>query len=284
MNRTSFAAPRAAKTGLRYLVLTVVSLLLIGPILWMVSGSLKSINEILLYPPTVFPSRFRWDNYARIFELQPFARQFGNSILVMAAVCVLTVAISLPAGYALARVRPVASSIIFVVLLSGIFLPPEATIVPLFLFASKLGWTNTLWPLIVFTAVLTTTPISTFIMRQAFLILPAEFEEAATLDGASRLRTMLQIFTPLVRPSLASVVVISCWYSWNQFLEPLVYIRDVNLLTVPVALTRFTDTYGQPLWNVQMAATTLSVLPVLLVFFFAQRHVVAGLAAGGLKT
>jgi multiple sugar transport system permease protein len=249
----------------------------------MVSASFKSLNEILVFPPTILPTQFRWENYARIFELQPFGRQFGNSLLVMAAVCVLTVGLSLPAGYALARVRPVASSIIFVVLLSGIFLPPEATIIPLFLLASKLGWINTLWPLIVFTAVLTTTPIATFIMRQAFLTLPPEFDEAATIDGAGRMRTMLQISTPLVRPSLASVVVISCWYSWNQFLEPLVYIRDVNLLTVPVALTRFTDTYGQPLWNVQMAATTVSVLPVLLVFFFAQRHVVAGLAAGGLK-
>lgn len=283
MNRTDSAPRHAAKTSVRYLVLAVVSLLLIGPVLWMVSASFKSINEILVFPPSILPDHFRWDNYARIFELQPFGRQFGNSLLVMAAVCVLTVALSLPAGYALARVRPVASSIIFVVLLSGIFLPPEATIIPLFLLASKLGWINTLWPLIVFTAVLTTTPIATFIMRQAFLTLPAEFDEAATIDGAGRMRTMLQISTPLVRPSLASVVVISCWYSWNQFLEPLVYIRDVNLLTVPVALTRFTDTYGQPLWNVQMAATTLSILPVLLVFFFAQRHVVAGLAAGGLK-
>lgn len=283
MNRTDRTPRHAAKTGIRYLVLVAVSLLLIGPVLWMVSASFKTLNEILVFPPTILPNDFRWDNYARVFELQPFARQFGNSLLVMAAVCVLTVALSLPAGYALARVRPAASSIIFVVLLSGIFLPPEATIIPLFLFAAKLGWINTLWPLIVFTAVLTTTPIATFIMRQAFLTLPVEFDEAATIDGAGRMRTMLQISTPLVRPSLASVVVISCWYSWNQFLEPLVYIRDVDLLTVPVALTRFTDTYGQPLWNVQMAATTLSILPVLLVFFLAQRHVVAGLTAGGLK-
>lgn len=283
MNRTDNAPGHVVRTSVRYFVLAAVSLLLIGPVLWMVSASFKSLNEILVFPPTILPTQFRWENYARIFELQPFGRQFGNSLLVMAAVCVLTVGLSLPAGYALARVRPVASSIIFVVLLSGIFLPPEATIIPLFLLASKLGWINTLWPLIVFTAVLTTTPIATFIMRQAFLTLPPEFDEAATIDGAGRMRTMLQISTPLVRPSLASVVVISCWYSWNQFLEPLVYIRDVNLLTVPVALTRFTDTYGQPLWNVQMAATTVSVLPVLLVFFFAQRHVVAGLAAGGLK-
>lgn len=283
MNRTDSPPRHAVKTSARYLVLIVVSLLLIGPVLWMVSASVKSFNEVRVFPPSILPLQFRWDNYAQIFEMQPFARQFGNSILVMAAVCVLTVGLSLPAGYALARVRPVASSIIFVILLSGIFLPPEATIIPLFLLASKLGWINTLWPLIIFTAVLTTTPIATFIMRQAFLTLPIEFDEAATLDGAGRMRTMLQISTPLVRPSLASVVVISCWYSWNQFLEPLVYIRDANLLTVPVALTRFTDTTGQSLWNVQMAATTLSILPVLIVFFFAQRHVVAGLAAGGLK-
>lgn len=283
MSLSSGGASRTAKRGASYLLLTVVSLLFVGPILWMVSGSLKSINEILLYPPTVIPNVFRWDNYAKIFQLQPFLRQFGNSIVVMAAVCVLTVLLSVPAGYALAKVRPIASSLLFIILLSGIFLPPEATIVPLFLFASKLGWMNTLWPLIVFTAVLTTTPIATFIMRQAFLTLPGEFGEAATIDGATRLRTMLQIFLPLVRPSLASVVVISCWYSWNQFLEPLVYIRDVDLLTVPVALTHFTDPYGGPLWNVQMAGTTLSVLPVLIVFLFAQKHVIAGLTAGGLK-
>ena len=283
MSQSSRRISPAAKLSANYLLLTVVSLFFVGPILWMVSGSLKSIAEVLRYPPTVIPDIVRWDNYAQLFKMQPFLRQFGNSILVMVAVCILTALLSVPAGYALAKVRPVASSLLFIVLLSGIFLPPEATIVPLFLFASKLGWTNTLWPLIVFTAVITTTPIATFIMRQAFLTLPNEFGEAATIDGATRLRTMLQIFVPLVRPSLASVVVISCWYSWNQFLEPLVYIRDVNLLTVPVALTHFTDRTGGTLWNIQMAGTTLSVLPVLIVFLFAQKHVIAGLTAGGLK-
>lgn len=283
MSRNSGKAPRAAKRSANYLLLTVVSLLFVGPILWMISGSLKSINEILMYPPTIIPNDIRWENYAKIFELQPFVRQFGNSLVVMAAVCVLTILLSVPAGYVFAKVRPAASSVLFIVLLSGIFLPPEATIIPLFRFASALGWLNTLWPLIVFTAVLTTTPIATFIMRQAFLTLPDEFGEAATLDGASRMRTMLQVFTPLVRPSLASVVVISAWYSWNQFLEPLVFLQDERMLTVPVALTHFTDPYGGPLWNVQMAATTLSVLPVLVVFMFAQKHVIAGLTAGGLK-
>lgn len=269
---------------LNYVVLVLISMVALAPMVWMVSGSLKSPNEILRYPPTLIPEDIRWDNYAKIFELQPFGQQFLNSVLIMALVTVLTILLSVPAGYALARVRPIASGVILLVLLSALFIPPEATIIPLFQLAAKLGWVDTHYPLIVFTAVLITSPIATFVMRQTFLTLPAEFEEAATVDGCGRLRTMLQIYLPLARPSLASVVVLSCWYSWNQFLEPLIYVRSPEKLTVPVALTHFEDPIAGPLWGVQMAATTLSVIPVLLVFFLAQRHVVAGLTAGGLKS
>src|SRR5690606_15274770 len=181
-------------------------------------------------------------------------------------------------------VRPVGAAAIFVALLSGIFIPPEAVIVPLFQTAADLGWIDTYWPLVLFTALLSTAPVAMFILRQAFVTLPAEFEEAATLDGASRGRTMLQIFLPLVRPSIASAIVFTAWFSWNQFLEPLVYLRSQEMLTVPVALTLFEDPLAGPRWNIQMAATTISVLPVLLVFLVAQRHVVSGLTAGGLKS
>ncbi|GLI26432.1 sn-glycerol-3-phosphate transport system permease protein UgpE [Agromyces rhizosphaerae] len=282
MRRTN---PRTlASRGLSYLLLSAVALVSLGPILWMVSASFKSPNEILRYPPTIIPENFKWENYQQVFELQPFAQQFLNSVYIMALVAVLTILLSVPAGYALARVRPVAAGVIFLVLLSAMFIPPEATIIPLFQMASTLGWIDTHYPLVIFTAVLTTAPIATFVMRQAFLTLPAEFEEAATIDGATRLRTMLQIYFPLARPSLASVTVLACWYSWNQFLEPLIYVRSPEMLTVPVALTRYEDAFAGPLWGVQMAATTLSVIPVLLVFFFAQRHVVSGLTAGGLKS
>ncbi|WP_461103983.1 carbohydrate ABC transporter permease [Tessaracoccus terricola] len=267
-----------------YVLLTVVSLLFIGPVLWMVSGSFKSITEILKYPPVLFPEVFRWENYAEVFTLQPFARQILNSALVMVLVCLLTLLLAIPAGYALARVRPAGTAVIFIILLSGVFIPPEAVIIPLFQAAAQIGWVDTFYPLVIFTSVLSTGPVAMFIMRQAFLTLPAEFEEAATLDGASRGRTMMQIFLPLVRPSIASAVVFTAWFSWNQFLEPLVYLRSQTMLTVPVALTLFEDPLAGPRWNVQMAATTLSVLPVLIVFFLAQKHVVSGLTAGGLKS
>lgn len=267
-----------------YVLLTAVALLFIGPILWMVSGSLKSINEILRYPPTILPEVFRWENYLQVFTLQPFGRQFLNSVIVMLLVCALTLLVAIPAGYALARVRPAGAAAIFVVLLSGVFIPPEAVIVPLFQAAAQIGWIDSYLPLVLFSAMLSTAPVAMFIMRQAFLTLPAEFEEAATLDGASRSRTMLQIFLPLVRPSIASAIVFTAWFSWNQFLEPLVYLRSQEMLTVPVALTLFEDALAGPRWNIQMAATTISVLPVLIVFLIAQRHVVSGLTAGGLKS
>ncbi len=284
MNRIDRRRTLVVRRTFTYVLLTLISLLFIGPILWMLSGSLKSINEILRYPPTILPEVFRWENYLQVFTLQPFGRQLLNSVLVMVLVCLLTLLVAIPAGYALARVKPAGTAAIFVVLLSGVFIPPEAVIVPLFQAAAKLGWIDTYLPLVIFTSMLSTAPVAMFIMRQAFLTLPSEFEEAATLDGASRLRTMAQIFLPLVRPSIASAIVFTAWFSWNQFLEPLVYLRTQTMLTVPVALTLFEDPLAGPNWNVQMAATTISVLPVLIVFLIAQRHVVSGLTAGGLKS
>lgn len=284
MSRTDRPRSGLLRRGASYLILSLVSLLFIGPVLWMISGSLKSIHEILRYPPTLLPEVFRWENYLRVFSLQPFGRQFANSVLVMVLVCLLTLLVAIPAGYALARVRPRGAGIIFVLLLSAVFIPPEAVIVPLFQAAARLGWVDTFLPLVIFTAILSTAPVAMFILRQAFLTLPAEFEEAAVLDGASRWRTMTQIFLPLVRPSIASAVVFTAWFSWNQFLEPLVYLRSQDMLTVPVALTLFEDPLAGPRWDVQLAATTISVIPVLIVFLIAQRHVVSGLTAGGLKS
>lgn len=284
MSQNSRARSLALRRVPTYLLLSVIALLFLGPVFWMVSASLKTINEVLRFPPTIFPEVFRWANYAQVFTLQPFGRQFANSVLVMVLVVALTLVIAIPAGYALARVRPSGAAAIFIVLLSGVFIPPEAVIVPLFQAAADLGWVDSFIPLILFTAVLSTSPVAMFIMRQAFLTLPNEFEEAAILDGASRWRTMVQIFLPLVRPSIASAVVFSAWFSWNQFLEPLVYLRSQNMLTVPVALTLFEDPLAGPRWHIQMAATTISVIPVLIVFLIAQRHVVSGLTAGGLKS
>lgn len=274
---------RVAINSLSYLVLALFAIPLIGPLIWMLVGSLKTRAEVLRYPPTFIPEVLRWENYQEVFVLQPFHLQFRNSVVVTVSVCVITIVISSLSGYALARLRPPGGPVIFLVLLSGIFLPAEATIIPLYRLASALGWIDSLWPLIIFTSFTTTASLATFIMRQAFISLPAELGEAAEIDGASQVRVFAQIYLPLVRPSLAAVVVLAAWHSWNQYLEPLIYLRqDVNF-TVPLALAQYVDPYAGPLVNIQLAATVLSIVPLLVLFVLAQRHVVSGLTAGALK-
>lgn len=270
------------KLALRYLGLSVVAAVFLAPFIWMVSGSLKSDAEFKAFPPTLFGKEIRWDNYARVFELQPFAQQYMNSVFVLVSVCALTVVIAAGAGYAFARTSMRGGNLVFLVLLSGMFIPIEATILPLYRMVVALGWVDTLIPLIVISGAVTATPIAAFIMRQAFASLPPEFGEAALVDGAGRWRTFAQIYLPMVTPSIAAVVIYTAWLSWNQFLEPLLFLRSSEMLTVPVALTHFEDMAG-PLWGVQAAAATMSVVPVILIFLFAQKQVVSGLTEGGIK-
>lgn len=266
----------------RYVVLFVVALAFLTPFLWMAGGALKTDAEFKAFPPSFFPSEPRWENFVSVFELQPFGMQYTNSVLVLVIVCALTVVISSAAGYAFARIRMPGSEILFLVFLTGIFIPIEATILPLFRLVSALGWVDSLVPLIVITSTVSCAPIATFIMRQAFAALPSGFSDAAKIDGAGRWCIFLRIYTPMVRPSIAAAVVYTAWISWNLFLEPLLFLRSEKNLTITVALTHYEDMAG-PLWSVQAAAATLSVLPVILVFLFAQKQVVSGLTEGGLK-
>jgi multiple sugar transport system permease protein len=265
------------------MVMILFAIVYLVPVLWLLSASLKSPSEVLGYPPQWLPKLVHWDNFVQVFTLQPFARQFANSLFIMLGVCLLTATISCLAGYALSRTRLPGASIILLVILSGIFIPSETTIIPLYRLAVQLGWVDTPWPLIIFTSLGMSGAIGTFIMRQAYLSVPRDFEDCAFVDGASRWRTLVSIVLPLVRPSIAAVVVLSAWESWNQFLEPLIYERSADQMTVPVALAQYSNVYTGPLLNIQLAATTLSIVPVLAIFLVAQRQVIAGLTAGGIK-
>lgn len=284
MRSTSQLAARTASYSARYLLLTVVAAVFLAPFVWMGTTSLKSNTETFSYPPSLLPATPLFENYVTAFTYQPLAREFLNSFMVLVAVCGLTIVVSTMAGYALARVRVRGATLVFVILLSATFVPPETTIVPLYRIASSWGWLNSLTPLIVFTAFITTAPISTFVMRQSFLALSPEYGEAAMIDGAGKWRILLSVYLPMVRPSLATVVVLSAFYSWNQFLEPLIFLQTSNKFTIPLGLTQYDNPLSGPMWNVQLAAAVLSVIPVLIIFLVAQRHVVAGLTAGGIKS
>ncbi len=266
-----------------YVVMLVLSIPFIFPFLWMISSSLKGSTEIFAFPPTLIPETPRWENYREVFEIQPFARQYWNSIWIATVVTTGTLVFSSLAGYAFARIRFPGRSVMFFLLLSGLMMPEEVIIIPKFLYVQDIGLDNSHWPLVIFPIFGAHGVIATFMMRQYFLGMPEELEEAAMLDGLTRWGIFWRIAMPIAKPVLTAVAIITFLYSWNSFLEPLVYLKDVELFTLPLALRGFTDEFGTPLWEIQLAATTLSVLPILIFYVFAQRLVVESFATSGVK-
>ncbi|GAA4415567.1 carbohydrate ABC transporter permease [Georgenia halophila] len=263
--------------------MAVLSVPFVFPTWWMATSSLKTTSEILQVPPSLWPDAPSFGSYARVFELQPFAIQYWNSLYIAVVVTVGTILVASLAGYAFARIRFRGAGFLFIVVLVGLLIPSEVTIVPLFRMVNSLGLIDTHWPLIVIPILGAPSVLATFIMRQFFLSLPYELEEAGRMDGLNRWGIFWRIAFPLARPAIAAVAIFTFLKSWNMYLEPIVYLSSRENFTLPQALTQYVDAYGGPIWNVQLAATTLTVIPVLVVFVFAQRQFIQGLAQTGLK-
>ncbi|MBZ6078986.1 carbohydrate ABC transporter permease [Microvirga puerhi] len=266
-----------------YGLLCVLSVPFVFPTWWMVTSSLKPASQIFAFPPVLFPRDADLTTYSKVFSLQPFATQYFNSAYIAAVVTLGTMAVSSFAGYAFARIRFPGQNLLFMVVLLGLLIPAEVTIVPLFQFFLKFGLINTHWPLILIPVFGAPSVFATFVMRQFFISLPAELEEAARIDGLGRIGIFWMIALPLARPALAAVAIFTFLHSWNLYLEPIVFLSSPEKFTLPQALTQFVDAYGGPMWNIQLAAATLTAFPVLLVFVIAQRHFIEGLAHTGLK-
>jgi len=263
--------------------LIVLAVPFVFPTWWMVTSSFKPMSEILRIPPTLWPAAPTTEAYGQVFDLQPFAQQYWNSLYIAAVVTIGTILVSSMAGYAFARIAFPGANVLFVVVLVGLLVPAEVTIVPLFRLVNAVGMIDTHWPLVVIPIIGAPSVLATFIMRQFFLTLPGELEDAGRVDGLSRAGIFRRIAFPLARPAIAAVAIFTFMHSWNLFLEPLVFLSSKESFTLPLALPQYVDAYGGPIWNVQLAATTLTVLPVLAVFIFAQRQFVEGLAHTGLK-
>ncbi|MCJ9670992.1 MULTISPECIES: carbohydrate ABC transporter permease [unclassified Neorhizobium] len=266
-----------------YGLLCVLLIPFVFPTWWMVTSSVKPISDIFAFPPQLMPESYDWTTYAKVFELQPFVKQYWNSAYIAALVTIGTMIVSSMAGYAFARIKFPFANTIFMVVLLGLLIPSEVTIVPLFQMFLKAGMVNTHWPLILVPIFGAPSVFATFVMRQFFIALPAELEEAARVDGLGRFKIFRKIALPLARPALASVAIFTFLHSWNLYLEPIVFLSSADKFTLPQALTQYTDAYGGPMWNIQLAAATLTALPVLLVFIIAQKQFVEGLAHTGLK-
>jgi multiple sugar transport system permease protein len=281
--RRSGRSRRRWARGALVALLVLLSVPFVFPTWWMATSSLKPMSEILRSVPTIWPQDPSFAAYGSVFALQPFAQQYWNSMYIAALVTGGTILVSAMAGYAFARIRFPGANLLFVLVLVGLLVPSEVTIVPLFRMVNTLGLIDTHWPLIVIPILGAPSVLATFIMRQFFLGLPTELEEAGRMDGLGRWGLFGRIAFPLSRSAIAAVAIFTFLKSWNLYLEPIVYLSSKDRFTLPQALTQYVDAYGGPMWNVQLAATTLTVLPVLAVFLVAQKQFVQGLAHTGLK-
>jgi len=266
-----------------YLLMVLMSFPFLFPFWWMISSSVKGLNDIFRFPPPLFPANPNWSNFAEVFSYQPFALQYANSLTISTVVTIGVLLIASLSGYAYARIVFRGRSAFFLLVLCALMIPAEVTIIPNFRMMTALNWINTHVPLIIIPIFGAGSVFGTFMMRQFFLQLPREIEESGMLDGLNRFGIFTRIALPLARPALGALAVLTFLVSWNAYLEPLLYVNDLPLFTLPLALANFVDAYGTPLWHLQLAATTLAVVPVLLVYVFAQRQIIDSFMQTGVK-
>lgn len=251
-----------------------VAALFLFPFFWMVSNAIRPANEIFTVPPQMLPSEPQWENFVAAWLYLPFGRFFLNSAFVAGAITVITLVVSSLAGYAFARMRFPGSSGLFLIYLATLMVPQAVVVIPLFLMMTWLGWIDTFQGLILPMAF---SSFGTFMMRQFFLTIPRELEDAAVIDGASRLRILVSIFVPLSLPALGLLALFTFTTQWNSFLWPLVAVNDPNLATIPLGLTLFQAQQGDE-WNYLMAGAAISMVPGLVLTILLQRFIFKGMA------
>lgn len=269
-----------------HLVLIPITFVLLVPLLWMLATSLETEAETHRFPPVLVPRSLQWHNYADAWRAAPFGSFLLNSLIVSVLTVISTLVLCSLAGYAFARVRFAGRGLLFIVLMASLMVPFQVTMIPEFLIVKWLGlhvWTQLgidhLGALIVPNLV---TAFGIFFLRQFFLTIPIELEEAARMDGTSRLGVLIKIVLPLSLPALATLAVLTFLDSWNSFLWPLIVVNSEPHMTLPLGLTTFQGSHNTQ-WSLLMAANVLSLLPMLVVFFAAQRYFVRSVAGTGLK-
>jgi multiple sugar transport system permease protein len=253
------------------------------PFVWMLSSSLKPPDQIFVEPPVWIPNPIQWRNYADAWNALPFSRFLVNTLFITLLVMAGNIVTSALVGYGFARYRFPGRDVLFIILLATMMLPYVVTLIPTFLIWRNLQLLNTYDPLVI-GSLFGGGPFFIFLMRQFMLTLPVEMEEAARIDGANTAQIFAQIVLPLVRPALLAVGIFSFQGAWNDFLAPLIYLNDLPKYTLTLGMFFFVGGANEaPKWHWLMAMSTVIALPILLIFFLAQRQFIEGITLTGLK-
>ena len=276
------AAPRRLHAGraAQYAALWIMGALFLVPLFWMVSSSLKPEYEIFASPPVWWPRPPRWENYREALTQQPFARYAANTLIVALFTVIGHLLSCTVVAYGFARLRAPGRDALFVLVLATLMLPYPVIMVPLYILFARIGWVNTFLPLIV--PAFFGHALYIFLLRQFFLQLPAELEDAARIDGANLLQTLVRVILPLAMPALATVTIFSFQAAWNDFLAPLIFLQDQSKYTLMLGLSLFRGSY-QIEWAHLLAASLVSMLPVVALFFIAQKQFIEGITLTGVR-
>lgn len=263
------------------ILLVFFAVVMITPFLWLVSSSFKSQNQIFQYPPQWIPDPFQPENYVKALTYKPFHIYLKNTLIIALLNVIAVVFSSSFCAYGFARIRFPGRDFWFGIVMATLFLPYAILIVPNFIIFAKLGWINTFLPL--------TVPIffgggafNIFLLRQFFRTIPEELADAARIDGCSEFGIYWRIFMPLAKPALITVAIFTFLFAWNDLLGPVIYLRSPEKFTVAAGLASFRSQTDIS-WDLQLAASTAMTVPVIILFFFAQRYFIRGIVMSGLK-
>jgi len=262
-----------------FCLMVIVAFVMLVPFFWMFSTSLKSLGEVFEYPPKWIPRQPHWENYARVWSVVPFGRYLLNSVIVSGSITLLHLLVASLSAFAFARLNFPGRDKLFLLYLATLMIPGQVTMIPNFILIKLLRLTDTYTGLIlpnVFTA------FGVFLLRQFFMTIPKDYEDAARIDGASRFYIYSRIILPLSVPALSTLAVFTFVFQWNNLLWPLVVVSKDSMKTVTIGLASFQGMYGTT-WNLLMAAAVIGVLPSIVAFLIGQRFLIKGITLTGLK-
>ncbi|MGA7303589.1 MAG: carbohydrate ABC transporter permease [Rhodothermales bacterium] len=282
--RTNWLLQAITRYALWYAALIALGIVFAIPLLWMFSVSLHDLAGVFAEPFRWIPEKVEWRNYVDAVSLLPFGRYLLNTVVITAFVLIGIVLSSSLVAYGFSRLRFRGRNKLFTLCIATMMLPGQVTMIPLYIGFAKLGWVDTFLPLIV--PAFFGSPFYIFLLRQFFLTIPREYDEAARLDGAGKLRIYWSIILPLAKPALATVALFAFLGTWNDFFNPLIYLNSPENATLTLGLNMMKSQVigtGVTQWQLLMAASLLVMLPNIILFFFAQKHFMKGIHVGGLK-
>jgi multiple sugar transport system permease protein len=269
------------RRALQYTVMIAVSAIFLVPLLWIVSSSLKQQGEVFAYPPVWIPNPPQWGNYAEALRRAPLLIWLKNTAIITVLTIIGNVLSSSLVAFGFARLRFPGKNVLFILLLSTMMLPEIVTLIPRFILFRLIGWVDTLLPLIV-PSFFGGGAYNIFLVRQFYMTIPRDFDEAARIDGASNFMIWWRILLPLSSPVLIAVTIFSFVYHWNEFLNPLIYLFSEGNKTLALGLRAFINP-ADASWHITMAASMFIVVPILILFFIGQRYFIRGMVMTGIQ-